>query len=107
MRITISGIDTPIADEKRAYAEYRFFTAIAPYEPQVGAVDVVVGRELAARRQFLCTVTVDLGRSGHIKTQARAMHPSAAIDRAADRTARLIGRRIGRDFSVKSTAFSS
>ena len=106
MRIRISGIDTPIADEKRAYAEYRFFTAIAPFEPQVGVVDVVVGRESAARRQFLCTVTVDLGRSGHIKTQARAMHPSAAIDRAADRTAWLIGRRIGRDFSVKSPTFS-
>ena len=107
MRIRISGNDAPIADEKRAYAEYRFFTAIAPYEPQVGAVDVVVGRALTTRRQFLCTVLVDLGQSGHIKTQARAMHQSAAIDRAADRTAWLIGRRIGRDFSMKSLAFSS
>jgi ribosome-associated translation inhibitor RaiA len=97
MRIRISGIDTPIADAKRAYAEYRFFTSIAPYEPQIGAVDVVVGRELGTRRQFRCAVTVDLGRSGHVKTQARALHPSAAIDRAADRTAWLIGRRIGRD----------
>jgi len=67
----------------------------------------VVGQEAAARRQFLCTVTVDLGGSRHIKTQARAMHPGAAIDRAADRTAWLIGRRIGRDCSVKSPAFSS
>ena len=107
MRIRISGIDTPIADETRAYAEYSFFKAIAPYEPQVGAVDVVVGRESAARRQFLCTVTVDLGRAGHIKTQARAMHPSAAIDRAADRTTWMIGRRIGPDLSLKSPAFSS
>lgn len=107
MRIKISGIDTPIAEHKRAYAEYRFFTSIAPYEQQIGAVDVVVGRELGAHRQFLCTVTVDLGRSGHVKTQARARHPSAAIDRAADRTAWLIGRRIGRDFSVKSPAFRS
>ena len=107
MRIRISGIDTPIAGEKRAYAEYRFFTSIAPYERQVGDVDVAVGRECATRNQFLCTVTVDLGRSGHIKAQARAMHPSGAIDRAADRTAWLIGRRIGRDVSVKSRAFSS
>jgi len=107
MRIRISGIDTPTAEGKRAYAEYRFFRAIAPYEPQVGAVDVVVGRKSAADRQFLCSVTVDLGGAGHIKTQARAMHPSAAIDRAADRTAWLIGRRIGQDFTVKSPAFSS
>jgi ribosome-associated translation inhibitor RaiA len=105
MRIRISGIDTP--HEKRAYAEYRLFMAIAPYEPQIGAVDVVVGRGLESRDYFRCTVTVDLGRAGHVKTQARATHPSAAIDRAADRTAWLIGRRIGRDFSVKSAAFSS
>jgi len=104
MRIRISVIDIPIADQKRAYTEYRVFRAIAPY---VGAVDVVVGRKSAAHRQFLCTVTVDLGRSGHVKTQARGTHPSAVIDRAADRTAWLIGRRIGRDFSVKSPAFSS
>ena len=107
MRIRISGIDTTIADQKRAYAEYRVFRAIAPYEPQVGAVDVVVRQEVAARRQFICTVTVDLGGPGHIKTQARAMHPGAAIDRAADRTTWLIGRRIGRDCGVKSPAFSS
>ena len=107
MRIRISGIETPNVDATRAYAEYRFFRVLAPYEPQVGAVDVRVGQEVAARRQFLCTVTVDLGNSGHIKTQARAMHPGAAIDRAADRTAWLIGRRIGREFSVKSPAFSS
>ena len=107
MRIRIYGSDTPTADGKRAYAEYRFFRAVAPYEPQVSAVDVVVGQEVVARRQFLCTVTVDLGGSGHIKTQARAMHPGAAIDRAADRTTWLIGRRIGRDCGVKSPAFSS
>lgn len=107
MRIRISSIDTPIADEKRAYAEYRLFTAIAPYEPHVGAVSVAIGRDLAAQRQFLCTVTADLGCSGRIRTQARAMHPSGAIDRAAGRTAWLIGRRIGREVSVKAPACRS
>jgi ribosome-associated translation inhibitor RaiA len=107
MRIRISGLDAQIAEDKRAYAEYRFFASIAPHEPHIGAVDVVVGRELTARRRFLCTVTVDLGRSGRVKTQARAMHPSAAIDRAADRTAWLIGRRVAQAFTVKSLAFSS
>jgi ribosome-associated translation inhibitor RaiA len=107
MRIRISAGDAPITEDRRAYVEYRIFTSIAPYEPQIGAVDVVVGRELTARRHFLCTVVVDLGRSGRIKTQARAIHPSAAIDRAADRTAWLIGRRVAGDFTVKSLAFSS
>jgi hypothetical protein len=77
------------------------FTSIAPYELQVGAVDVVVGRECGAASSFLCTVTVDLGRSGHVKDASPGDAPSAAIDRAADRTAWLIGRRIGRGFSVK------
>ena len=107
MRIKVSSINTSFTDEKRAYAEYRFFTSIAPHEARVRAVDVVVTRDSAANRQFLCTVTVDLGASGQVKTQARAVHPSAAIDRAADRTAWLVGRRIGTDFSVKSPAFSS
>jgi ribosome-associated translation inhibitor RaiA len=105
MRIRISSIDTPISNEKRAYAEYRFFTSIAPYETRIEVVDVAVRRS-AVGEQFLCTVAVNLGRDGHIKTQARALHPSAAIDRAADRTAWLIGRRIGQDFKMKSPAVS-
>jgi ribosome-associated translation inhibitor RaiA len=107
MQIRISGINAPITAESRAYAAYRFFTSIARYESRVGSVDVVVGREAAAGGRLVCIVAVDLGRSGHVKTQARSRRPSAAIDRAADRTAWLIGRRIRRDFSVKSSAFSS
>jgi ribosome-associated translation inhibitor RaiA len=107
MRIKVSGINAPIADEKRAYAEYRFFTSIAPHAPRVRAVHVIVTRDSGADRHFRCAVTVDLWPSGRVKTQARAVHPSAAIDRAADRTAWLVGRRIGQDFSVKAPAFSS
>jgi ribosome-associated translation inhibitor RaiA len=107
MRIRISGVDTPITGEKRAYAEYRFFTSIAPHEKRVNAVDVVVTRDSSGNGEFLCSVIVDLGRSGRVKTQARAMHPSAAIDRAADRAASLIGRRVDSDFSLKSWSFTS
>jgi ribosome-associated translation inhibitor RaiA len=107
MRIRVSGITPPVTDEQRAYAEYRFFTSIALYETQIRAVDVVVRRDAAAPRQFLCTVAVGLRGDGHVKTQARAAHPTAAIDRAADRAAWLVGRRIGRDFSLKPSAFSS
>jgi ribosome-associated translation inhibitor RaiA len=107
MRIRVSNINTPVTDEKHTYAEYRFFTAIAPYERSICAVNVLVGRPSPLDRQFICTVTVDLGASGHVKTQARALHPHAAIDRAADRTAWLVGRRVRSDFSLKSPAFSS
>lgn len=107
MRIRVSGIDTPETDEKRGYAEYRFFTAIAAYETRIRTIDVVVRRDRDARRPFLCTVSVDLPRAGHVRTQARAVHPIAAIDRAAERTAWLVGRRAGQDFRLKSHAFSS
>jgi len=107
MRIKISGIDVPVTHDSRGYAEYRFFISIAPYEPRIRAVDVVIRRDSASARSFLCTVCVDLGSSGRIKTQARAAGPSAAIDRAADRTAWLVRRRAAQDFSLKSPAFSS
>lgn len=107
MRIKVSDVDGPVTDERRAYAEYRFFTSIAPSVTHVRSVDVVVRRDSTANRQFLCRVTIDLGPSGRVRTQARAFHPTAAIDRAADRAAWLIGRRLGSDFSLKSSAFSS
>ena len=107
MRIKVSGVNIPITDDKRAYAEFRVFTSIAPHELRIRSVDVVIRRESAANRSFLCRVVVDLGTSGRIKTQARAVHPTAAIDRAADRTAWLVSRRAGQDFSLKSPGFSS
>jgi ribosome-associated translation inhibitor RaiA len=107
MRITVSGIDVSTTNGNRGYAEYRFFISIAPYEPRIRAVDVVIRRDSASASSFLCTVVVDLGSSGRIKTQARAARPSAAIDRAADRTAWLVRRRAGQDFNLKSAAFSS
>ena len=39
-------------------------------------------------------------------SQARAVHPTAAIDRAADRTAWLVSRRAGQGFSLQSPGFS-
>ncbi len=106
MRIRVSGVNTPITDDTRAYAEYRFFTSIAPHAGRVRAVDVLVRRNSAANGQCLCAVTVDLGPAGQVRTQARAVHPSAAIDRAADRTAWLVGRRVGGDFSLKPDGFT-
>jgi ribosome-associated translation inhibitor RaiA len=93
MRITFSGVKFPATDYQRVYAEYRFFRAIAPHEAVIRAVEIAVRRDDAASQPFLCTVSVDLAPSGTVKTQARAAHPTAAIDRAAERTARLLERR--------------
>ena len=107
MRIKVSGVDVSISNDTRTYAEYRFFTSVAPHALAVRGVDVVIRCDSASSRSFLCVAVVDLGSSGRIKTQARAAHPSAAIDRAADRTAWLVRRRVGERFSLKSPAFSS
>ncbi len=90
MRITLSGVNTPLTDVQRAYAEYRFFRVIVRHTTPVRAVNVAVRRDAAANSPFLCAVTVDLAHLGTVKTQARAAHPAAAIDRAAERTARLL-----------------
>lgn len=108
MRITLSGINTAIPDNTRAYAEYRLFTSAARHEELVRSVDVVVRRDSRATRQFLCAVSVDLGPSGRIKTQARAAYPIAAIDRAAERMAWLLDRRRNApDYTLKSSPFIS
>jgi ribosome-associated translation inhibitor RaiA len=107
MRINVSGVNVPISDDTRRYAEYRFFMSIAPHEPQIRTADVVIRRDSVPTHSFLCTVVIDLGSRGRIKTQARAVHPSAAIDRAADRTAWLVRRRALQDFSLKFPSFSS
>jgi len=93
MRISLLGVDTPVTDDQRAYAEYRFFRALARHEALVRAVTVAVRYDAAANRSCLCTITVDLSPSGTVRTQARAPHPTAAIDRAAERTAWLLERR--------------
>jgi ribosome-associated translation inhibitor RaiA len=103
----MSGVNLSISNDMRAYAEYRFFTSIAPHELEIRAMDVVLRRDSASNRQFLCTVVVDLASSDRIKTQARGAYLTAAIDRTADRTAWLVRRRADQDFSLKSPAFSS
>jgi ribosome-associated translation inhibitor RaiA len=93
MRITLSDGNTQITDGRRAYAEYRFFRVMARHEGLVRAVKVTVRRDAAVSRPFLCAITVDLASSATVRTQARAPHPTAAIDRAAERTAWLLARR--------------
>lgn len=107
MRIRICASDALFTDDTRAYAEYRFFTSLARHEARVRALNVAIERDSAANLRFLCTVVLDLGASGHLKTQARAAHPNAAIDRAADRAAWLVRRRVASHFSLKPAGFIS
>jgi ribosome-associated translation inhibitor RaiA len=89
-----SGVNVPIADYQRWYAEYRFFRAIARHEPLIRIVHVAIRRDASANGSFGCTVTIGLTTSETVKTQARAAHPAAEIDRAAERMASLLERRV-------------
>ncbi len=89
MRIMLtSGL--VMSDQLRAYTEYRLFTSIARYGSLVRGAHVTLRRDPDA---FLCAVVIDLASSGQLKTRARAPHPSAAVDKAANRTAALLARR--------------
>jgi hypothetical protein len=53
-------------------------------------------------------MVLDLGPAGRVKTQARGRHPEAAIDRAAERAAWLLDRRVrSTAFQAETAAFSS
>jgi hypothetical protein len=105
MRITLSGNN--LTGHTRAYGEYRFFTSVARHAALVRAVDITLKRVAEVNPRVQCAVVVDLGASGRVKTQARAPHPTAAIDRAAERVAWLLDRRTrATAFIVKSSRFS-
>jgi ribosome-associated translation inhibitor RaiA len=90
MRIMLTTAGLVMSDQLRAYTEYRLFTSIARFGSFVRGVGVTLRREPDA---FLCAVVIDLESSGQLKTRGRAPHPSAAVDKAAQRTAALLARR--------------
>ena len=90
MRIVLTGTDVVISDQLRAYTEYRLFKSVARYRNLIRGVAVSLRQHGGSADCFFCSVIVDLGPSGRIKTQSRGRHPNAAIDGAADRTASVL-----------------
>jgi ribosome-associated translation inhibitor RaiA len=90
MQFVLTGSGLVISHQLRAYAEYRFFTSIARYAAGVDAVHVALRLDGGVYR---CTAAIELASFGPLTIHARAPHPNAAIDRLADRAARLLSRR--------------
>jgi ribosomal subunit interface protein len=108
MRISLSGAHVPVTDPLRAYVEYRLFTSVARHHASVQRADVLVRREATGHPRFVCTMSLDLGPAGRVKTQARGRHPEAAIDRAAERAAWLLDRRVRTAaFQAETASFTS
>ena len=94
MRITLSARDVSVSDPLRGYAAYRIFTRLSRHESLVRGVGVEIGRDLRRSALFLCTIHIDLAPYPPIKTQARRRRPGEAIDRATERAAWLLARRV-------------
>jgi ribosome-associated translation inhibitor RaiA len=90
MEFMLTGNGLAISNQLRAYAEYRFFTRIARYAKAIGVVQMTVRCDADV---YFCTAAVDPGRVEGFTVRARAPHPNSAIDRVADRAARLLSRR--------------
>jgi ribosome-associated translation inhibitor RaiA len=90
MQFMLTGDGLAVSNQLRAYAEYRFFTRIARYASAIRVVQMTVRCDGDA---YFCTAAVDPARAEGFTVQARALHPNAAIDKVADRAARLLSRR--------------
>lgn len=90
MQFRLTGNGLAISNQLRAYAEYRFFTSTARYASGVAVVQMTLRQDGDV---YFCIAVIDLAPSGALSIQASAPHPNAAIDRVAERAARLLSRR--------------
>ena len=81
--------DGPAASHgARAYAEYRFFSALTRHARQIRSVQVVVCPADAEKHPpglVTCRVDVALEPSGVVRARAQQPHTYGAIDDAAER----------------------
>jgi ribosome-associated translation inhibitor RaiA len=90
MQFLLTADGLAISNQLRAYAEYRFFTKVARHASTISVVQITVRCDGDV---YFCTAAVDETRAEGFTVQARAAHPNAAIDKVADRAARLLSRR--------------
>ena len=95
MRIHVSGDDGSGNAQARTYAEYKVFAVLARYARLVRGARVVLhrGDRRGTCESVVCSVTVALKPSGQARARASGPHAYAAINRAVERLAGLMGRR--------------
>lgn len=94
--ITVVSEHDAISAQARTYAEYRVFAVMARYTRTIRRVRVVLRHAGAGGTggMVTCAVTITLDPSGVIRTRASGPHVYAAINRAIERLAHALGRRI-------------
>ena len=84
MRIHVIGAATGTGADIRAYAEYRVFARLAPLVRDISSVRVVLSRS-RTDGSTSCALAADLGAAGSVRTRARRVQPTRAVDEAAER----------------------
>lgn len=90
-----AGDRIDLTDQCRAYVEYRMFAAASRFEGNGARVSVRLEEAgSAARARYRCVATLDLSTEGRVRASASANRIHAAVDRAAERLAGGVARRI-------------
>ena len=96
MQISVVGPPALSAEQIRAYAEYKLFSRLVAFVSEIADVHVVVtapGGDSTAS----CTVALDLGEAGCVRTRIRRGGAVSAVDAAAETIARAAARRLAPD----------
>jgi ribosome-associated translation inhibitor RaiA len=91
MRINIHTPVAGLADQVRAYAEYRVFSAVARFGRTVQLVDVTIDADnntndaehRTAERQYSCSIVARTTDGEQIAVRAGSDHPYSVVDRAS------------------------
>jgi len=101
MQISVVGPPSLSAEQIRAYAEYKLFSRLMTLGRGVCDIQAVVTAHLPDA-QATCTVAVDLGEAGCVRTRVRRTGAVPAVDAAVETVARAASRRLAR-FKAKET----
>ena len=107
MRIDVQDAGNHFADQTRAYAEYRVFSALTNVADivQHAVVTLMRSQQKAAvergNRATACSLSIRLRSGGQVDLTAHGQHPYDAIDRVARRVAAAVAPHVR---AVESTA---
>ncbi len=95
MQIEIRTAGVDLSDQRRAYIEYRVFSAVRRFAGQGGTVDVRLedrGSRKGAR--YVCTATAVFVPDGRVRVASAAEELQTAIERAADQLSGMVHRHL-------------
>jgi len=103
MQIHIHTVGLDLADQSRAYLEYRMFCALSRFDRKDARLSVSLEERASARvdARYRCAATLEMARGTHVRVTAAAERLYAVIDRAAERlSAEVAGRLTAANVSV-------